>query len=209
MLFSVSDEDRQAKINGVPKAFLEGRQKALDEWVSARFCRDVSSGVARYTPNAPSEFKKFLETKQKENKQLLEFYTGEPDVSRRDPYSPTRECTERSVGRSPESPLQGCEGDVALGRHRDPRGRHPGAAEEQGTFRRRWYPWRARLWAHQRSIFNGSESWQFPVHIITWLARMASNAGVEPGAKAEVAMPKLKDMTGGHAFDPVVFKYWE
>lgn len=38
---------------------------------------------------------------------------------------------------------------------------------------------------------------------------MASNAGVEPGSKAEVAMPKLKEKTGGHAFDPAVFKYWE
>ena len=65
LLSAVSDEDREAKKNGMPKAFLEGRQKALD----------------KYAPDAPEEFKEFLQNKQKGNKAFLEFYTGEPDVS--------------------------------------------------------------------------------------------------------------------------------
>lgn len=35
----------------------------------------------RYAPEAPEEFKKFLTDKEKENKQLLDFFAGEPDVS--------------------------------------------------------------------------------------------------------------------------------
>jgi len=31
LLFARNDEDREAKIKGVPKGFLEGRQKALDK----------------------------------------------------------------------------------------------------------------------------------------------------------------------------------
>ena len=61
---SVSDEDREAKINGIPKGFLQGRQDALDKYVQQ-----------------PGEFKEFLEEKQKANKGMLEFYTGNPDVS--------------------------------------------------------------------------------------------------------------------------------
>jgi hypothetical protein len=47
------------------------------------------------------------------------------------------------------------------------------------------------------------------VHIITWLARMATDAGVAPGSKANEVMPKLEKIMGGHSFDPVVSKYWE
>lgn len=65
LLSSVSDEDRESKINGIPKGFLGGRQKALDE----------------FAPNAPEEFKEFLTKKQQGNKQFYEFYTGNPDVS--------------------------------------------------------------------------------------------------------------------------------
>jgi hypothetical protein len=65
LLFAVSDEDRESKVNGIPKGFLGGRQKALDE----------------FAPNAPEEFKKFLNDKQAGNKQLYEFYAGSPDVS--------------------------------------------------------------------------------------------------------------------------------
>ncbi|CAD6587739.1 MAG: hypothetical protein TREMPRED_004834 [Tremellales sp. Tagirdzhanova-0007] len=65
LLFSRDDQDRDSKINGMVKPFLEGRQKALD----------------KYAPDAPSEFKSFLTSKQKDNKQLLEFYTGNPDAS--------------------------------------------------------------------------------------------------------------------------------
>jgi len=46
-------------------------------------------------------------------------------------------------------------------------------------------------------------------HLITWLARVASNAGVEPGSPASEALPVLQKWTGGHAFDPVIGKYWE
>lgn len=46
-------------------------------------------------------------------------------------------------------------------------------------------------------------------HIITWLARMITNAGVEPGSPSSVAIPKLQQKTGGHNFDPVIGKYWE
>jgi len=63
LLSARDDEDRTAKINGIPKGFLEGRQKALD----------------KYAPDAPEEFKEFLQKKQQGNKQFLEFYTGEPD----------------------------------------------------------------------------------------------------------------------------------
>ena len=67
LLSAISDSDREAKIKGLPKGFLEGRQKALDQ----------------YAPNAPAEFKDFLEAKQKGNKEFLEFYTGNPDVRSR------------------------------------------------------------------------------------------------------------------------------
>jgi hypothetical protein len=63
-LLSVSDEDRESKVNGIPKAFLQGRQDALD----------------KYVKDAPEEFKQFLEDKQKGNRGMLEFYTGNPDV---------------------------------------------------------------------------------------------------------------------------------
>lgn len=36
--------------------------------------------LVRYAPDAPEEFKEFLQKKQQGNKQFLEFYTGEPDV---------------------------------------------------------------------------------------------------------------------------------
>ena len=65
LLSAISDQDREAKINGIPLGFLSGRQKSLD----------------KFAPTAPAEFKEFLEAKQKGNKAFLEFYTGEPDVS--------------------------------------------------------------------------------------------------------------------------------
>lgn len=63
LLLAVSDDDREAKINGIPKAFLQGRQDALDKYVQS-----------------PGDFKQFLEEKQKANRGMLEFYTGNPDV---------------------------------------------------------------------------------------------------------------------------------
>lgn len=47
------------------------------------------------------------------------------------------------------------------------------------------------------------------VHIITWLARIATCAGVKPGSPASEVVPALQKKTGGHAFDPVLGKYWE
>lgn len=67
LLFSINDEDREAKAHGAPRGFFEGRQKALD----------------KYAPDAPAEFKAFLTKKQRNNKQLLDFYTGNPDEATR------------------------------------------------------------------------------------------------------------------------------
>ncbi|GFZ44094.1 hypothetical protein JCM24511_01815 [Saitozyma sp. JCM 24511] len=64
LLIATDEEDRRAKANGLPKGFLEGRQKALD----------------KYAAEAPEEFKAFLQRKQQENKQLLDFYVTEPDA---------------------------------------------------------------------------------------------------------------------------------
>ncbi|KAK4687342.1 hypothetical protein P7C73_g2777, partial [Tremellales sp. Uapishka_1] len=64
-LMSIDDEDRQSKIKGGQKDFLQGRQNALD----------------KYAPDAPEEFKTFLAKKQAGNKSLLEFYTQEPDAA--------------------------------------------------------------------------------------------------------------------------------
>jgi hypothetical protein len=36
--------------------------------------------MCRYAPDAPEQFKVFLERKQKENKQLLDFYLNTPEV---------------------------------------------------------------------------------------------------------------------------------
>jgi hypothetical protein len=45
--------------------------------------RTPADTTARYAPEAPEEFKAFLQRKQQENKQLLDFYVTEPDVSGR------------------------------------------------------------------------------------------------------------------------------
>jgi hypothetical protein len=58
----VNDEDRAAKAQGLPAAFLGGRQKALDQYAQAG-----------------GEFASFLQEKQKGNGALLSFYTGNPD----------------------------------------------------------------------------------------------------------------------------------
>jgi hypothetical protein len=46
-------------------------------------------------------------------------------------------------------------------------------------------------------------------HIITWLARIITCTGVEPGSSASTALPVLQKWTGGHEFDPALGKYWE
>jgi hypothetical protein len=48
-----------------------------------------------------------------------------------------------------------------------------------------------------------------PDHIITYLARVITCTGVEPGSDAATALPVLQKWTGGHEFDPALAKYWE
>lgn len=157
LLMAISDEDREAKINGIPKGFLSGRQKALD----------------RITPSAPAEFKEFLEKKQKDNKQLLEFYTGNPDdATKQAHYAATKEMW-RSAG-------------IVI------RGVLTQALQKNGG-----------------PFAGGDKPGEADFHIITWLTRMATNAGVEPGSAADVAIPKLQEYTGGHTIDPAVSKYWD
>jgi len=77
LLSSVSDEDRQAKINGIPKGFLEGRQKALDE----------------YTPNAPQSSSGSSRRSKRETGSSLSF-TLETRMKRPDRHTtrPPRKC---------------------------------------------------------------------------------------------------------------------
>ncbi|GFZ51190.1 hypothetical protein JCM24511_08948 [Saitozyma sp. JCM 24511] len=46
-------------------------------------------------------------------------------------------------------------------------------------------------------------------HVATWLARTISNAGVSPNSPSSVAIPKLKERTGGDSYDPCIAKYWD
>jgi hypothetical protein len=54
-----------------------------------------------------------------------------------------------------------------------------------------------------------SDSGLTPVHLITWLARVVTDAGVPPGQLSGVAIPALQKKTGGQEIDPVVAGYWE
>ena len=56
---------------------------------------------------------------------------------------------------------------------------------------------------------GGEQPSEVDYHIITWLARVVSNAGVEPGSPSSEMLPVLQKWTGGHAFDPVIGKYWD
>ncbi|KAL7421738.1 hypothetical protein Q5752_003509 [Cryptotrichosporon argae] len=157
LLFARDDADREAKISGMTKAFLEGRQKALDKFASS----------------APAEFKDFLTKKQAENKQLLEFYTGNPDQATRDAHYAQAAQLWKSVGIVVRGPVT-----QALQKNGGP--------------------------------FAGGETpSEADFHIIAWLARTITNTGVEPGTPAADALPKLQAITGGHAFDPVLGKYWD
>lgn len=157
LLMAISDEDREAKIKGIPRGFLAGRQKALD----------------KFAPSAPEEFKSFLEKKQKDNQQLLDFYNGNPDdAAKQQHYAATKEMW-RSAG-------------IVI------RGVLTQAIQKNGG-----------------TYAGGDKPGEADFHIITWLARMATNAGVEPGASASEAIGKLRDYTGGHAIDPSVEKYWD
>jgi len=156
LLFARDDADREAKINGLPKGFLEGRQKALDKYVQS-----------------PGDFKKFLEQKQAGNKQLLAFFAESPDDSAKEAHYGQANQLWKSVGifirGVMTQALNKTEGPFVAGK-------------------------------------NPSEP---DFHLITWLARTVTNTGVEPNSPASVVMPKLQEYTGGHAFDPLVGKYWD
>ncbi|KAK8864266.1 hypothetical protein IAR55_001512 [Kwoniella newhampshirensis] len=82
LLFAINDEDREAKSNGLPKGFLAGRQKELD----------------KLAQDPPNEFKDFLLKKQTDNKQLLEFFTTEPDDATRQAHYDQGQQLWKSVG---------------------------------------------------------------------------------------------------------------
>lgn len=157
LILPINDQDREAKINGIPKAFLEGRQKALD----------------KYAPDAPEEFKAFLTKKQGENKQLLDFYSSTPDEATKQAIYGTAAQLWKSVG-------------ITI------RGVVTQALKKNGG-----------------PFAGGDKPSEVDFHIITWLSRSITNAGVKPGSSASVAIPKLEEYTGGHAFDPVIGKYWD
>jgi hypothetical protein len=48
-----------------------------------------------------------------------------------------------------------------------------------------------------------------PVHVITWLARVVSDAGAAPGSVSGAAIGAVQKKTGGQEIDPVVAGYWE
>ncbi|KAK6910271.1 hypothetical protein L486_00066 [Kwoniella mangroviensis CBS 10435] len=82
LLFAINDEDRKEKSNGLPKGFLQGRQKALD----------------KLAENPPDEFKDFLLKKKKDNQQLLDFYITEPDESTKQAHYSQGQNLWKSVG---------------------------------------------------------------------------------------------------------------
>jgi hypothetical protein len=47
------------------------------------------------------------------------------------------------------------------------------------------------------------------VHVIAWLARTVTNAGIERGQLSGVVLPALEKRTGGQAIDPIIGGYWE
>lgn len=79
MLVPVSEEDRQKKAQGVPAGFVNGRQKGLDKWVDIFLLWSQSD--SRYLASAPEEFKDFIQQKAEGNKQLVELFAGNLDVS--------------------------------------------------------------------------------------------------------------------------------
>lgn len=79
MLIPISEEDRQKKAEGVPAGFVNGRQKGLDKYV--HFHRRAINTDYRYLASAPEEFKDFIQQKAEGNKQLVELFAGNLDVS--------------------------------------------------------------------------------------------------------------------------------
>ncbi|WVQ82235.1 hypothetical protein IAT38_004363 [Cryptococcus sp. DSM 104549] len=158
LLFAVSDEDRKAKVAGLPKAFLQGRQKTL----------------VKLAENPPAEFKDFILKKKEDNTQLLEFFIAEPDENTRKAHYAQGQQLWKSVGQA----IQGFVTETLKSNHQGP-------------------------------YAGGSEPSEVDYHLITWLARTITNAGVEPGTEPQEAIKKLQAYTGGERFDPVIGVYWE
>lgn len=48
-----------------------------------------------------------------------------------------------------------------------------------------------------------------PVHLITWLARILTDAGAKPGSVSGEAFKALQARIGSETIDPVVAGYWD
>nr|ODN82617.1 hypothetical protein L203_05426 [Cryptococcus depauperatus CBS 7841] len=62
---------------------------------------------------------------------------------------------------------------------------------------------------HGGPFVGGTEPSEVDFHLIAWLARTITNAGVEPGANPDEAIKRLQLKTGGGAFDDSIKTYWE
>ncbi|RSH89770.1 hypothetical protein EHS25_001756 [Saitozyma podzolica] len=76
--------------------------------------------------------------------------------------------------------------------------------------------WRCHPGANHRSaqenqgpIAAGEVPGEADFHVVTWLARTITNAGVAPNTPASIAIPELEARTGGASFDPVIAEYWD
>ncbi|ODN82171.1 hypothetical protein, variant 2 [Cryptococcus amylolentus CBS 6039] len=100
LLLATDDKDREVKANGLPKAFLAGRQKALNQ----------------FSQSPPAEFKDFLNKKREDNLQLLDFYSGAPDEQTRKAHYAQGQQLWSSVGAA----LQGFVADALTKNHQGP-----------------------------------------------------------------------------------------
>lgn len=106
-----------------------------------------------YAPNAPKEFKDFLEKKQKGNKEFYDFYAGNPDVSVASPLYQSIRRTKRGgkakekrgearrlaadeVASGKGGPLQADQGALEIGWNLDPRSYHPSDQPKRRALRR-------------------------------------------------------------------------
>ncbi|CAK9783587.1 hypothetical protein CC85DRAFT_287773 [Cutaneotrichosporon oleaginosum] len=157
LLLAVNDEDRAAKAQGLPAAFLGGRQKALDQ----------------YAP-AGGEFASFLQEKQKGNGALLSFYTGNPDEAVRQKMYADAAAQWKSAGNL-------IRGEITHILRKTP-----------GSF------------------LGGSDApGEADFHLITWLARIITDAGGKPGSVSGEAFAALQQRIGSEPIDPVVAGYWD
>ncbi|KAL1413633.1 hypothetical protein Q8F55_001411 [Vanrija albida] len=153
----VDDADREAKAKGIVGGFLANRQKALEA----------------FAPDAPAEFKAFLEGKQRANGHLLEFFTGNPDQEARTALYTSAQQLWDHAG-------QFIRGEVTH-----------------------------LLKKSNGSYLNGQEPGEADYHLITWLARIITNAGVQPNSISGVALKAVQERTGGQEIDPVVAGFWD